>query len=1270
MALKYHPDKWDAAHPNASAQEKKDAVDMFKANNEYYNLLIDRVPKSSGESQQPADKEPPPEPEMPKAPEVPKPQPAPEPPKKEVPKTKDGKTHAQRMAEKKEAEEKAAFEAAEKARLDEIKKKEKMAKVAEAKKAQDELIKKHQEAEKEALLKLQEELEQKRLEAEQILKKQKEEEEARLQELAAKMQAEEEALKEKQEEKLYPSLAEDTSYLNGGPPEPSMPAPINPPEPIEKKRKRGKTLAENYEASKKQRLPIKPSPQFNTQYPPRAEELEQKEKQEYQNKKSKIVQGRRNQAKKHNFIQTITPGTYDYYLNQVEQPPPQKWNQMPTFTKPKADDTNEYLVNEEDVYKPPYPYGQLPTESEIKENKTVFPVRLLRSRENYAPQTTSSVNWPELPVVSEYQLPKEEPPLIIKPKADDTNEYIGNEEDVYKPQYPYGTFPTEIEPKKKIIFPHRQLRSKENYAPQTTTFVNWPEKPQTINPYSGAGQLGYAREVDTPVYHKQPIEIQYPDRTYKEKPAIIQPEEPNDEYEEDQRAGYLPELDRDPDNPFAGQISPPPSDDEYNSDDTVMYETGSDNEEIEEQEDYSAIIEEATSVVNLLYEMIRNYAEKPNVWEAEQYWSEQENVKARAAAYEVLLNTPEGVIEYLWGRSFEIDELGRLKDHRGWSNFIVEWRDEIRQQHWHSDNSYLSGKDMDQLVPEAVKEGLPLKQNSNWKMPKVSLDWMYALKGPLQKVHDWLYADEIKKEQILQEPTPPQTPPQEMEEDEPYDGKFAHVRDVETKLGKRRKKVRFQQDDQIANANNHPNELVIQPQDVDIPLQPNQTETLENLLKQNKARITDALPESKAYFYRHLEPKPKPKIEFVTTHPTEFLEPQQPLGTATVFEPEYLNSPPSSPEPVPAPEPTIQNTEPEVKPKPFESFEKYFRDQGMTPEIRTAREEKPRRKRTKKPESSPMEVDGTIQDYMWFFPIGVVPGTATLEDNLTIGDAIKETQTKRYKRGKQKDERILLASDMPLGARVFGRRLVATPKVLAMGRHATLDNLPEFKSREEYGIYECTYTDMPTKVRLSDSKSKVFAKFENDKRWLNISKMVKDLASGLPKCEFRREFSSIYPINCVIARDYVGREYDATGDMIHSVQSNDPSEPLLVTGELVIGSKGRKASTNSILLDSGAERNEISYQFARQLGIDIDSLPYDGRIEAGGNRVTVKSFSAITYINLYQPPSYQLVQYPIGPIVKKLDFVIPETHAVDNGFDVIIGLEGLHACKINLIFAE
>jgi hypothetical protein len=274
------------------------------------------------------------------------------------------------------------------------------------------------------------------------------------------------------------------------------------------------------------------------------------------------------------------------------------------------------------------------------------------------------------------------------------------------------------------------------------------------------------------------------------------------------------------------------------------------------------------------------------------------------------------------------------------------------------------------------------------------------------------------------------------------------------------------------------------------------------------------------------------------------------------------------------------------------------------------------------------------------------------------------------------DMEIVRASSYRLGDFVVGFRVIPKGEVLLAGKRlSSMDDIERF---EKYGIYQ-VHPD-PVAIDLvvhpDPANRKATAKYfgfhflknveGHRSRWLNMSKVMGPLVDGIAPCKLLRKFPSIGPKGCSIAKDWVGRDIDGHGEVILEIQL--PQDDRKALFDMTINGHLKQA-----LLDTGAQRNELSMAFAKEMGfydglIDKEEVFDAGAVVYGNNqRTTVNGIRlevGMTYGQFKHASAF-----PFADRSESLLFIYPKTYeetAANRPYSVIIGREGLAALRIRL----
>lgn len=260
---------------------------------------------------------------------------------------------------------------------------------------------------------------------------------------------------------------------------------------------------------------------------------------------------------------------------------------------------------------------------------------------------------------------------------------------------------------------------------------------------------------------------------------------------------------------------------------------------------------------------------------------------------------------------------------------------------------------------------------------------------------------------------------------------------------------------------------------------------------------------------------------------------------------------------------------------------------------------------------------------------------------------------------------IVKASEYPIGTRLFGKRLMPNIEAIKGKKPVNLNNIKKF---DPLGVYEVTFHPHVMKQQLEGETRQV--QFQGHKRWLNITQIVDKLADSKP-CELVLKHKAGYlPAQCVVAKDWIGRSIDDTGNLTNEIYVPiKDSRSLLPNGKVYLPDTMTFA-TGDVLLDSGAQRNELSSRLAKQLGLydTNESITRSSAPVIYGNGIS-HPHRAVT-IDLEIPLTANNIVYPAPPIRRTLEFTYPETPIEGLPFEILLGREGLQACNITIVFKK
>ena len=246
------------------------------------------------------------------------------------------------------------------------------------------------------------------------------------------------------------------------------------------------------------------------------------------------------------------------------------------------------------------------------------------------------------------------------------------------------------------------------------------------------------------------------------------------------------------------------------------------------------------------------------------------------------------------------------------------------------------------------------------------------------------------------------------------------------------------------------------------------------------------------------------------------------------------------------------------------------------------------------------------------------------------------------------------AADLEDYVRVFGRRLMPSYDFLKSGKtELTEDDILKYG---KWGIHEVD----PSGVGFFRIQGhQVGLTYRDEKRWLNLSKIMKGAANFKAHAKLQRGYPGIGPRGSQFYSDYIGDTVRPDGSHAFNVKLPLEDNQVARNGVLQYGDTSIPAKC---LLDDGAYENEVSYDVATQLGLFDDSVP---KRDGGAIQVTGGSYRVFVVDNVQV--SFELKQlladtpggdiHP-GWITDHMSFRFPE-RPIEATFPVIIGRQGL-----------
>ena len=257
---------------------------------------------------------------------------------------------------------------------------------------------------------------------------------------------------------------------------------------------------------------------------------------------------------------------------------------------------------------------------------------------------------------------------------------------------------------------------------------------------------------------------------------------------------------------------------------------------------------------------------------------------------------------------------------------------------------------------------------------------------------------------------------------------------------------------------------------------------------------------------------------------------------------------------------------------------------------------------------------------------------------------------KAIKRVDNVDPEIWTATDFKYGQRVFGRKII--PKMEALRQKKKQLEADDVIKLGSFGVYEVNQSGIGVFRRESERYG---VSYKGEKRWLNLTKMIRAYQKGQPICKLRRGYPGIGPTGCNYYTDYVGNHIMSNGDHGYNVQVPEDDDSVARKGYLKFGDK--KIETN-ILLDTGALRTEINGPTAKKLGLYSSRSKKDGgTVSTGGGDYDVWSIDGVTIgfkVKDIQPLTDIVVPDKLN-IEKEFKVIFPKDETLENNFDVILG---------------
>jgi hypothetical protein len=261
--------------------------------------------------------------------------------------------------------------------------------------------------------------------------------------------------------------------------------------------------------------------------------------------------------------------------------------------------------------------------------------------------------------------------------------------------------------------------------------------------------------------------------------------------------------------------------------------------------------------------------------------------------------------------------------------------------------------------------------------------------------------------------------------------------------------------------------------------------------------------------------------------------------------------------------------------------------------------------------------------------------------------------------------RILKASDQKDGERYWGRRLLLksefynTPPKDVKPEHVLKDGA--------FGVHEATAS-----LTSVDPRNLRRLVWNSGMRFWNISKLVHDAHEGKPKAYLTRE-NLIQPKGSYFGVDLLGRQRDKNARLILVREIHSAEQSMLCLGGIARIDGGKVVSevpeVKILLPDSGAVKNEITYEIADALGLYSDNVP-----KAAGARITTTNGTYETFkckltlalspedVKKFQP---KFAKHSYPEIYKELEFHFPTQPGNHSEWDVLVGTEG--AVQMDLI---
>ena len=263
---------------------------------------------------------------------------------------------------------------------------------------------------------------------------------------------------------------------------------------------------------------------------------------------------------------------------------------------------------------------------------------------------------------------------------------------------------------------------------------------------------------------------------------------------------------------------------------------------------------------------------------------------------------------------------------------------------------------------------------------------------------------------------------------------------------------------------------------------------------------------------------------------------------------------------------------------------------------------------------------------------------------------------KASKRSSNKE--IIKASDKPFGTRYWGRRIIASISYYIEGS----DDKPRENQILKYGrlgVQEVTESGGQSVIKSTDGYFGI--EFKNNKRWFNISKIINAYERGKVPVHLERSYPFISPVGGFYNVDYAGEEINSEGQTIIDVPLEVNDRQALRTFYIF---KGQNGGPVQALLDTGAQRSQISSAVARTL--DLYDGPYEkkdaGIIYVDGNQYGVYSTTVeiVVYLSeLMKDDPYKRKVSPEHHIGETIEVVFPKDQNISSNVDLLIGRNAL-----------